>query len=351
MPDLQKIMQLIESKRKRNLPWKRQEPVPQPCYTFSSDASEWEPTTNPCPSTAPPPTTFTILSWNIDFMLPYPDERMSVALAHLQRLISQQPQPSIIFLNEMLESDLKLIATQPWIREGYAITDLDATHWESGHYGTTMLIPRSLGVERVFRVHYEQTAMERDGLFVDIPLGQHATRTTTNTTAGGGILRLCTTHLESLIADPPLRPAQLATAASYLRGVGRVKAAVVGGDFNAIQDFDATLHKDNGLRDAYLETGGREGADEGHTWGQMAPVKLREMFGCSRMDKLWVCGDVEVVGFERFGLGVEVEDARIREALMKEEGLEGGWVTDHVGVMGTFRIRGGVEGVESAAKI
>lgn len=257
-------------------------------------------------------------------MLPSPDLRMLVALNHLHTLTLRTPHPSIIFLTETIDTDLTLIQSQPWIRDAYHVTDLDTQYWESGHYGTTILIPKILKVAKVFRVHYEATKMERDGLFVDLDFD-------------GRIVRVCLTHLESLIADPPLRPAQVATAAPFLRE-GRVWGGVMGGDFNAIQPFDRTLHSENGLKDAYLEHGGKEDVEQGYTWGQMAPVKQREMFGCSRMDKLWFCGGVVCEGFERFGLGIEVGDEAVERVLREEEGMDGGWVTDHAGVWGVFRV-------------
>ena len=258
-------------------------------------------------------------------MLPYTNERMQVALDHIHSLISSSQEPSIVLLNEMLVSDLQLMQSQPWIQQGYSMTDIDDQSWESGHYGTCTLIPGTLAITNVFRVHYEATKMERDGLFVDLDLGN------------GKTVTVCNTHLESLVAEPPLRPKQVEIAAKHLRGE-HLAGGIMGGDFNAIQPFDRTLHSDNGLKDAYLELGGKEDSDEGYTWGQMAPGKQREMFGCSRMDKLFFCGGLEVVDFQRFGYGVDVKNEKIKEALMKGEGMDGGWVTDHLGVMATFRV-------------
>jgi len=257
-------------------------------------------------------------------MLPYTDERMLPALKHLQSHVNATRLPTIIMLQEMLETDLALLQAQPWIRRNYYMTDMDNQYWESGHYGTCTLIPKVLPITAVFRVHYEQTGMERDGLFVDVDFGN------------GLIIRICNTHLESLIANPPKRPHQLATAAEWMHAT-EVSGSVLGGDLNAIQPFDETLHSDNSLSDAYLTLGGKEHSDEGYTWGQMAATKLRNMFGCSRMDKLFFCGQLKVDKFERFGYGVEVEDGSVKEALIKE-GLEAGWVTDHLGVKAEFSI-------------
>ena len=264
-------------------------------------------------------------------MLPHPTTRMQTALNHLHSLIAKSNIPSIIFLNEMLVSDLEVIQSQPWIQQDYNITDINDEFWESGHYGTVTLVPSTMALKAVYRVHYEATKMERDGLFVEVDLG------------AGKAMSVCNTHLESLVAEPPLRPKQVETAARYLKE-GHLVGGVMGGDFNAIQPFDRTLHSENGLKDAFLEQGGREDAEEGYTWGQMAPVKQREMFGCSRMDKLFYCGGVECVGLERFGLGVEVNEEAVKKELMETEGMDGGWVTDHAGVMGMFRVDEGRSG-------
>lgn len=321
MPDYQAIVKLIQSKAKHSHPWTRQERFNQPFFEYDTSNDSWR-KANPSGSRSTI-TSFRVLSWNIDFMLPYTSERMQVALDHLNSLVKASDISAVIFLNEMLVSDLELIQAQNWIREAYYITDVDDTFWESGHYGTVTLTPRIMNIKHVFRVHYEATRMERDGLFVDIDVGQEK------------ILRLCNSHLESLVAEPPLRPKQVETAAQWMHDA---TAAVIGGDFNAIQDFDRTLHSDNGLKDAYLELGGGEDSEQGYTWGQMAAVAQRDRFGCSRMDKLFFCGAVKATAFETFGMGVKVDDTKIERLLIEDEGLDGGWVTDHLGVMGTFEI-------------
>ncbi|KIX98718.1 uncharacterized protein Z520_05179 [Fonsecaea multimorphosa CBS 102226] len=325
-PKLKKIIELIESKKKSSHPWNRQERFDQPYFSFSPETSPWQQVV-PSKSAPDVPGTakFMLLSWNIDFMLPFTDERMRAAIKHLQSHVDGTSLPSVIMLQEMLETDLALLQTQPWIRANYNMTDIDNKYWESGHYGTCTLVPKALPITSVFRVHYEQTVMERDGLFVDVHFGN------------GQIIRICNTHLESLVADPPKRPHQLATAAKWMHDP-EASGSVLGGDLNAIQDFDKTLHSDNNLQDAYLSLGGKEDTDQGYTWGQMAPTRLRNMFGCSRMDKLFFCGQLKCEKFERFGMGIEAEEENVRQTLIKEEGLEAGWVTDHLGVKAEFSV-------------
>jgi len=167
--------------------------------------------------------------------------------------------------------------------------------------------------------------MGRDVLFVDIVLPQDKT------------LRVGTTHLESLRASPPLRPAQLTTAADLMKDTD---VAIVGGDLNAIEDFDKTLHLENDLKDAYLENGGAEGDEEGATWGQMVTKMERARFGLGRLDKILFCGDGLVLeGFQTFGMDAVLE-GEAGERLVNEYfgGLEKAWVTDHLGIMANFRV-------------
>lgn len=164
--------------------------------------------------------------------------------------------------------------------------------------------------------------MQRDGLFIDLAFNDKT-------------VRICCTHLESLVANPPKRPSQLATAAKFMH---QADASILGGDLNAIESFDKTLHSDNNLKDAYLETGGIEDAESGMTWGQMAATRERNKFGLSRMDKLMFCGALEVEHFDTFGIDVVIEDEDVGRRMMAEDGLEKPWVTDHLGVRGDFRL-------------
>lgn len=184
-----------------------------------------------------------------------------------------------------------------------------------------MLVPQCLPIKDVFRVYYENTEMQRDALFVDVAL------------PGDKTLRLCSTHLESLAARPPRRPEQLTTAARYLH---EAHAGVLAGDLNAIEPFDLTLHVENRLKDAYLELGGEEGAKWGTTWGHMS--RKSDKYRAKRLDKVLFCGDLELEGYETFGMDVQIEDEELGQDLTILADLKKPWVTDHVGVKGDFRI-------------
>ncbi|KAK7756425.1 hypothetical protein SLS62_001651 [Diatrype stigma] len=374
---MRKAMQQIAASKKSadQMPWTPDQPHPQPYYAF--DGRAWEPHQPETGtgtgagagtgSAAGPDSSFSRLalySWNIDFMLPHAEERMRSALAHLEPLVTATTTTPtaavVIFLQECVASDLATIAAAPWVRDRFYLSDLTPAAWESGHYGTAALVDRRLPAPRsVFRVHYAQTRMERDALFVDLLLHSSSSRDGGSSDDGKGkekkLIRLCNTHLESLALDPPLRPAQVKLFAGYMHGSNdddttttaattgdgkqppKAHGAVAAGDFNAIQPFDRTLHADNGLRDAFLERGGREDTPEAYTWGQQAPTGLRNMYGCSRMDKVYFCGGLKLLKFERFGADVQLEGGSYKEEFEGFD-IEKPWITDHLGIMAEFDV-------------
>jgi tyrosyl-DNA phosphodiesterase 2 len=303
-------------------------------YWYHGDDGKWEskPFTQKLgPAKKSPsinPKAIRLISWNIDFMAGFAQERMRAALQHLEELTSSTPPDVavVVFLQEMVQLDLVQIQESEWIQRRFNITDLDSRHWLSGHYGTTTLIDRRLEIQRVFRVPWE-SRFGRDGLFVDVALTHQQPPD-----EEPEVLRLCNTHLESLVADPPLRPKQLATATRHLMET-HIACALLAGDLNAIQPFDRTLHSENDLRDAYLELGGEEDSDDGYTWGYQVSQVKRNMFGCSRMDKILLRGALRTDKFERIGMGIRVAEDMREEV---EVQVEGAYVTDHYGVMGDF---------------
>ncbi|KAF2175724.1 hypothetical protein K469DRAFT_701524 [Zopfia rhizophila CBS 207.26] len=336
-PKLSPILEALTAKLAEGPPQRREDafykPRPQP-YWFH-DGKSWIQASTSSLSNASPPSPFDtsairLMSWNIDILVGFVEERMAFALDHLQGLVSQTPSftPILIYLQEMGQSDLAQIREAAWIQSNFLIMEYDERNWLTPLYGTTMLVDRRLKIESVFRVPWV-SKFERDGLFVDIGLERDGGEK-------GEVLRLCNAHLESLVADPPVRPLQLEAAGKYLRE-NEVQAALLAGDLNAIQPFDHTLHLENGLKDIYLELGGKEDSDEGCTWGYQVPHYLRNKFGCSRMDKILFRGAINAKRFERVGMGVKVaEDKRQK---MRDAGEEE-WVTDHYGVMGDFELEG-----------
>ena len=234
-------------------------PRPQPYHAFDNESGLWQKQPAGSSTHASPLAKdvdcqrLRILTWNIDCLIPYSVPRMRAALNHVHSLISASPLLTVVLLQEMTFSDIQLIKASPWIRERFFITDADHGNWASGLYGTTALVDKRLGGMQVFRVPWV-SKFHRDGLFIDLQV-------TADDSAGAEgserkVFRLCNAHLESLVADPPVRPGQMADAAEYLH---KAYAGLVAGDMNAIEPFDRTLPAENGLKDAYLELGGIEG--------------------------------------------------------------------------------------------
>lgn len=320
---VQKALREVQVKTKNSVPWKADEVWKQDCHTWTG--TEWTPKATSSGEDSKL-SSLALYSWNVDFMLPYADSRMGKAIEHLQSLIPRDSSPStanVVFFQECLDSDIKLMASHPWIRDTFAMSDLDTSNWQSGHYGTISLIDRRLPIASIFRVHYSATRMERDGLFVDVKLQDKA-------------IRLCNTHLESLALEPPNRIPQMKLCAEYMHS-SEVDGAIVAGDFNAIQDFDRTLHSENGLKDAFLEQGGNEDDPKGHTWGHQAATALRMQFGTSRMDKVYFSGGVQLSSFEKFGADICVDDAQEKKDIVGL-GFDEPWITDHLGVKAVFRV-------------
>jgi len=263
---------------------------------------------------------FRLITWNIDFLVPFEEPRMAAALSHLEELIlkDSRSQPTVIMLQEMCPSDLEQIQSARWVQDRFFLTDLGNERWLSPVYGTTTLVDRRLTIKQVFRVRVI-SKFERDGLFVDVALKDH-----------DKVLRLCNVHLESLVADPPVRPLQLGAIAKWLQKED-VCAAALAGDCNATQPFDRTLHVENGLQDAYLALGGEEDSEEGYTWGDQVPDWMKQKFGKSRMDKVIFCGALEAKSLQRIGVGVTVQDDAVREQMKDAGWLD--WVTDHYGLV------------------
>lgn len=325
-----------EALKKTSVPWQPDEPHDQAFHVFDETSQTWIP--HKAGGTAHSSSTgidrLALYAWNIDFMLPYAESRMTIALRTLEDLLNSSASQgssttaTVIFLQECTAPDLATIAATPWVRERFLLTDMTTDAWASGYYGTTTLVDKRLPLAALFRVHYAKTRMERDGLFVDVVMGSDDDKKQ---------IRLCNTHLESLDQMPPFRPPQVALVARYLKADG-VDAGIAAGDFNAIQDFDRALHSDNGLKDAYLERGGQEDSEDGYTWGQQAATSLRDRYGCSRMDKVFYRGAaLELRGFERFGADVQLEDPEEREDVV-DLGFDKPWITDHLGVKAEFEL-------------
>lgn len=256
------------------------------------------------------PRNFRLITWNIDMMAPNAPQRIAAALDHLQGLSRRRSDmPLILMLQEMDSRDLAIIRKNKWVQSAFNITDVSTARWV-GAYGTVTLVDHRLPLLDVFRVRYE-SQMGRDALFVDIGMpGKDLP-----------VLRLCNTHLESLRAHPPLRPAQVARACQQLH---HTDCGIIAGDFNAIEDFDSSLHLENEMLDTFLELGHQDEAEEGWTWGMQS--ESGKKYGCRRMDKVLFRGNLKVERLERLGRDLKIDVGKWGSQ----------YVTDHLGLVAVF---------------
>ena len=344
---MQEQIAKIMSSRKASVPWQREQPYEQPYYSYEDGIGKWHEVrlgqTASTDAVTPSGSDFNfhLITWNIDMLAPLANPRMRTATKYLSQLCrTKYTGPLVILLQEMLESDLEILQSSAWVRDRFYMTDISNDFWESGYYGTCTLIDRRFSIKKCFRVHYEASNMERDALIADVALGD-----------SGPVIRVVNTHLESLVADPPLRPSQLATAAKWMKASSEIGGTVLAGDLNAIQPFDRHIASENGLKDVFMELGGKEDADAGYTWGPLVPRSLRDKFGCSRMDKILFQGQqLQVEGLEKIGEDAEVEGTEDRKELLDlEQGVEDGagqmhvYVTDHIGLAAEFVVAGSSE--------
>ena len=276
------------------------------------------------------PTSLTLVTWNVDFSKFYVIERLTMALDHLEKVLTDdkggKPPPCLILLQEIHVEAFDTLLTHPWVREWFIVVPGRPNEgWPQGAwYGTVTLIARSVKLTASTCVHFGESWMHRNALVTDVLLGGAEPR--------AHVLRVINTHLESLPEGTPRRVVQLKVIAELLEqgktesgGVG----GIVGGDMNAIAPSDATLPEQNGLLDAWQEKRKRDGKEvegedddeEGMTWGYQPPCQ----FPPGRLDKvLYTASDAfEVKNIRKLGMGEKISPAED----------ESEWVSDHFGLL------------------
>ncbi|KUI67525.1 hypothetical protein VM1G_02582 [Cytospora mali] len=347
-------------------------PTAQPHYTFNG--SKWQ-LADPDFSTAlsnknteSPINNLRIITWNIDFMAPFPRARMASALSYLQGLVGNIPTATalVICLQELrqvmpidfedprkqfdpqIADDLGQIAAAEWVQQRFNVSDLSTEYWRCSYNGVT-LVDRRLAIAKVARLPFV-SEYQREALMVDIVAKQPSENGGQEPELVGenrgkkSVIRICNVHLDSMAGNPPMRPVQWKACAKYMQDKsGGVVAGIVAGDCNANRAYDLTLPQENGFKDAYLEMGGKEGDPEGLTWG---PQSKRTRFPHKRMDKVCFWQDetdsgnvpLQLRGLERIGVGVKVED-EVADQLLEAGYL--GFVTDHYGLMADVEVSDG----------
>lgn len=375
------------------VPLPQNSPAPQTLspHIYSPKSVSWRPLSYPLKQgSLDPGSLLRIISWNIDFMAPDRKKRALSAMTHLMVVFGDPPPPSVIMLQEVHSDSLAAILEHSWVKNNFAISNMDAPE----RYFTIMMVSQHFQAESWFRFPLP-THMGRDALIVDIPISDIRG----DSGLSKRILRLCTTHLESLWEPEghEFRPRQLAQISALLKAPSRhgveIAGGLLGGDMNHISPLDFTCHQtsDIDLRDVWEDVpylpGPRlkpfqkdftYGRAKGNTWGyQSAGAHSRK-----RMDKFFYTGSVDTEALSeaqdssgkvgRLGIGlktkVEVlasENIRSRvlrgkiveefyeeysdiqrEHLLPDHGYESyvrktidGWVSDHFGIAVGIRVR------------
>lgn len=134
-PKIKAIIEKMNAHRKTDHPWQRGVPSSQTYCSWSPKTESWVPMRGSDQHQPSSNSSFSVISWNIDFMRSFTDERMIAALSYLKDCVSNLSNPCVVMFNEMLVSDLELIQAQSWIRAKYNVTDISHEFWESGYYG------------------------------------------------------------------------------------------------------------------------------------------------------------------------------------------------------------------------
>ncbi|KAJ6264637.1 hypothetical protein Dda_0786 [Drechslerella dactyloides] len=298
-----------------------------PINAFDSDERVWKSiqSTDELGVRTEPRSNFALITWNVDFSSPEPENRIDAALSYLRSLLVSgidTISPAIIVFQEINHSMVKSIAENEWVQRNFFVTDVstDAGVWTKSHYGTLTLVDRRMPVKTVLRLHYDSD-FNRDCLFVDVEAASaHTSQTVT--------VRVGNTHLESLVPPTPLRVNQMKQAGRLVLHDSNVYTGLIAGDMNPIDPFDSYLPVEVGLKDAYLEGGGQDEDPRGHTWGYQSGDGEQQPYPKRRFDKiLYPPGD-----------RMTVEQVAVIGAGQKTTKQPEVFISDHFGVWGNIRI-------------
>ncbi|KAL0948946.1 hypothetical protein HGRIS_009051 [Hohenbuehelia grisea] len=277
----------------------------------------------------PGPSMVRVVTWNVEFNDEECEERLATALEYLRCDIfrcddGQDPDDSVILLQEVNTHAFSVLLEDDWIRANYAITPVSPRHWpEHAAYGNVTLVSRKIDIVFAGVLEYGCSSMERTAIITDL-------RLSTDPDYGRGtrpvIVRVVNTHLESLTEGRIARPQQLRLVSALLTGkAGKedgVHCGIVCGDMNAICTEDRFLNREVGLRDAW-----RKGDEEekGFTWGYQGRDVGR--FPRARLDKVLFTPrrGLKVDEPIRIGVGVKTPDGKL-------------FVSDHFGLITTMRV-------------
>jgi endonuclease/exonuclease/phosphatase family metal-dependent hydrolase len=182
-------------------------------HVFDPVCGAWVEDRGPDPSAAPL-AALTVVTWNTWFA-PYTFETRFQALLGVVRA----QRPDVVCLQEIIPESLEMLLAEPWVREGYRVSDVTGDTLDS--YGVVMLSRLPV---RALTLHELPSHMGRRLLVAELAAGP------------GGIV-VGTVHLESLKHNGDARAEQLEVIFPLLKAVG--PDAVLVGDFNFCSSWTA----------------------------------------------------------------------------------------------------------------
>jgi len=152
------------------------------------------------------PTSFRLVTWNVEAFWPHAADRILCALRHLEEeqleVIESEndeelPEHSVICLQEVSIEAFQALRRDTWVQENFYITPSSEAKWPEGAgYGNVTLIQSDMVVHHASIIHYMTSTMQRTALVVDLCLGFPRTNPTLEKT-----VRVVNTHLESPVPD------------------------------------------------------------------------------------------------------------------------------------------------------
>jgi tyrosyl-DNA phosphodiesterase 2 len=267
----------------------------------------------------PPPSSFGVITWNVQWDAQWPIRRLTRALSHIQRVVldcesDEQPEPCCILLQEVHVNAFEVLLMSEWVQENFVVVPASPNKWPNrAMYGNVTLVSRTLPTLRTRQIEFGMTQMNRTALYVDLQLSTPGPETETV------IFRVCNTHLESMPYGAPARKDQLGLVSQFLKDEeAELHGGLVAGDMNAVSHSDETLPRIVGLADAWKGKGKeKEGSvDSDSTLGQQPDIEFARV----RTDKILY------VASSRY----RVEEPRV---ICQGVKLEDSFVSDHSGLM------------------
>ena len=120
------FLRVLTAAKRTNSTQKR---IPLTPQTFNTHNSQWESfsPTNPVPPSRhlEVHATLPLISWNIDFAMPFPSHLTTALLTHLKRTIPQTPTLPMISLQEISPPAKEVILESSWIQENFTSLGLE----------------------------------------------------------------------------------------------------------------------------------------------------------------------------------------------------------------------------------